>query len=675
MEASTMRRVFAKSGGNVGLALSIMSVAIREGRVRRLEGTWAAVQDLWSAGLRGSMEAQLEDISAPARDALEVITMLDDAGVDTVIELVDWPTLEMLENRGMIRMVMAGERQLVTVVPPLLTEFFQHEGLLSRRLRLSRHISDRVGTERPEQPFRELSPSRIEPDAALVRLIHKRTHARTLAARARWEVCGQARSVWEYATALINAGADPSAVDAVLERPIPFDSDALSVVRLAVLQARWWASAGDVEKAASILTGARTSAGCFAGIIAAAQVRLSCEQGHVPEDFASSLEVGELMPDPVRAAVWDTQILVLNTLGRFTDAARVYAAYEADRRAAAHMTGDTRAQSHLTLLGLGRGREALALSLRAVDESFGLLDVDAARAHGVVAVVCLMMSGDNDPVEDLVSVLTAAGPFPRCAAAQQRVLLTLAAVVAIRKGKTSVGERYLDQLGQLPGQDGLLPGQSPSWARAQRLAFEGGLRDAAALLWNAGDDLWGRGGRAAGLASMLNACEIRPDPKWMAVVAERAPQVHGGLFAAQHAFVKAVSAENGDQLVSAFECLDDTGRRGLAVSALRRATLAYRAAGAEARARAVEARSAEYLDVLAHQAVDADRFATTTVKLTDREVEIARLVAEGMSNPAIASHLVLSIRTVESHMHRIMRKLALPNRQSVGDYILNQHRS
>jgi DNA-binding NarL/FixJ family response regulator len=46
-------------------------------------------------------------------------------------------------------------------------------------------------------------------------------------------------------------------------------------------------------------------------------------------------------------------------------------------------------------------------------------------------------------------------------------------------------------------------------------------------------------------------------------------------------------------------------------------------------------------------------------ELTEREREVLTLVAEGRSNHGIAEMLVLSPKTVESHVGRIMAKLGL----------------
>lgn len=48
-------------------------------------------------------------------------------------------------------------------------------------------------------------------------------------------------------------------------------------------------------------------------------------------------------------------------------------------------------------------------------------------------------------------------------------------------------------------------------------------------------------------------------------------------------------------------------------------------------------------------------------KLTDREREVLKLIAEGCSNKDVARALNLSVRTVETHRERIMRKLKVHN--------------
>ena len=50
--------------------------------------------------------------------------------------------------------------------------------------------------------------------------------------------------------------------------------------------------------------------------------------------------------------------------------------------------------------------------------------------------------------------------------------------------------------------------------------------------------------------------------------------------------------------------------------------------------------------------------------LSERELEVVRLVAEGLSNAAIAGRLFLSEHTVKSHVSRVLRKLGAADRTS-----------
>jgi LuxR family maltose regulon positive regulatory protein len=48
--------------------------------------------------------------------------------------------------------------------------------------------------------------------------------------------------------------------------------------------------------------------------------------------------------------------------------------------------------------------------------------------------------------------------------------------------------------------------------------------------------------------------------------------------------------------------------------------------------------------------------------LSERELEVLRLVAQGMSNGQIAERLVLSVGTVKTHVHSILDKLGVRSR-------------
>jgi DNA-binding NarL/FixJ family response regulator len=61
-----------------------------------------------------------------------------------------------------------------------------------------------------------------------------------------------------------------------------------------------------------------------------------------------------------------------------------------------------------------------------------------------------------------------------------------------------------------------------------------------------------------------------------------------------------------------------------------------------------------------------------TPRLTERETEVLRLVAKGMSYKQIAERLVLSHRTVQNHVQNTLRKLQLHNRVQLVRYAIEQ---
>ncbi len=58
--------------------------------------------------------------------------------------------------------------------------------------------------------------------------------------------------------------------------------------------------------------------------------------------------------------------------------------------------------------------------------------------------------------------------------------------------------------------------------------------------------------------------------------------------------------------------------------------------------------------------------------LTDREMEVLRLVAKGLSNPEIAQRLVITEATVRTHVSNILSKLHLANRVQATLYALQE---
>ncbi|HSP37423.1 MAG TPA: response regulator transcription factor [Frankiaceae bacterium] len=82
------------------------------------------------------------------------------------------------------------------------------------------------------------------------------------------------------------------------------------------------------------------------------------------------------------------------------------------------------------------------------------------------------------------------------------------------------------------------------------------------------------------------------------------------------------------------------------------------------------ARGGSVLDPKVVAALLASRDASPLAHLSERERQVLALMAEGLSNTAIAERLVLSARTVEAHVGHLLGKLDIPDSQETNRRVL-----
>ena len=143
---------------------------------------------------------------------------------------------------------------------------------------------------------------------------------------------------------------------------------------------------------------------------------------------------------------------------------------------------------------------------------------------------------------------------------------------------------------------------------------------------------------------------------------------------AARSHVEAAAEDNPEALLSAGRELQQVGYRGAALHAFTQARALFLAQRMSARAR-VAGEALEALQLRTSKSPEdprptADAPATPTdaspsVTLTERELEVCRLVAEGLTNVQISQRLVLSVRTVESHVLQSSAKLGADHRRDI----------
>jgi ATP/maltotriose-dependent transcriptional regulator MalT len=188
----------------------------------------------------------------------------------------------------------------------------------------------------------------------------------------------------------------------------------------------------------------------------------------------------------------------------------------------------------------------------------------------------------------------------------------------------------------------------------------------------------GERGAARGSAERAVAIAADVDLPMTAAWAERAiarVALDGGdagvaaeaaLAAATRAAGAGAPLEAAESRVLAGRALAEAGDRERAVAELERAATAFEACGAVPRRDAAE-RELRKLGRAVHRrkrkgASDIEALG----ELSERELEVARLVVDRKTNREIAGELFVSLKTVEAHMRNLFRKLGVSSRADVA---------
>jgi len=158
---------------------------------------------------------------------------------------------------------------------------------------------------------------------------------------------------------------------------------------------------------------------------------------------------------------------------------------------------------------------------------------------------------------------------------------------------------------------------------------------------------------ARNVVERLEAEHARADVPLVAAYADRARGLADG---------------DGNTLLACAAAFETIGATRFASESAAEAAEAFVQAGRQDSARRAAARSRELYnrtgegDPPGIEGVDG-----ISVELTAREAEIVELAGRGLSNSEIAEQLVVSVRTVESHLYRAMIKLGISDRRDLGD--------
>jgi DNA-binding CsgD family transcriptional regulator len=545
-------------------------------------------------------------------------------------------------------------RAVINVNPPLLAEIITSSAEPIER----KHVRTRPPQRMPA-PFsagQSVHQTRAEPwksdaEAAIARL-HARASAEATDAQKQWRLDPGPRTALNLASGLLARGAPAEQINAVLTDVHRFESSDYSQTRaLAMWEARWRAwHTNDIEGSIDALAKVRSNQ---------PDPALDALQRHL-ESMAGIRSSGD--------TGWGAS-LELGTPGLAAALEHISAGRSVD--AIALLEGVSVSASEALLYGyaLNWARLMNGELSRVIDDTACLhatalerLDPQALVLYSHLQALALLFAGRIREMQAVLRSALGTGQFAFPFVPVQLSNLTMTAILQARSGLAQAAKMTVKQAQHFGIRYSFVPFASPEWASAYIEAYQG-KGGASDRLWELGLKHESLGYIAAAAMSWALGVE------WNAQQLEHAERVvahlQGNLIAPMIRFQRALATRDLDALEQSWHELSSQGRYlYAAIAAAERAKLASEQAdssGADTWRERVETVSAQ-LGLSIHEIT---RMPTRLARLSEREATIVSRVADGLSNQQIAEDLVLSVRTVENHISRILKKLELSKRNEL----------
>jgi len=694
LDPDAAARLWTLTRGNALYLRNIVEQEVADGRLElvgeRSDGEchWRWTGDpIVAPGLVELIESRIGDLPAPVADVIDALAVGEPIGLATLTRITDPAAVEDADTRGLIMLEPAVGGVEVRVAHPLYGEVRRKRAAPVRLRRLRGLVATELATADDCDDVgvvvrrATLSiDSDLTPDAdLLVRAAHGAVWladlplADRLAQAAIGAGAGpEANFVRAHALSWLSRGEEAEALLAEIPTSQLTDVDR---ARFAFLRASnmLWVLADPVRAKELIDDASHTTSPQARSYIDAflTVYWFAVDQPGLATQASKHLALDDL-PAVVDAEIAWALAAIAADVGRTTDAvALADAGYAvATRSFDAPQMRFNIADAHVSALLLsGRVTEAVEVAERVREQAADL--PGAAHLLGAaVAGRAALGAGHLDTactmLEQAAVALSASGHaigwgyryhFPRSTA------------LAIR-GSTGEASAALAALDELRRPFRSLDYER-SLARAWLAAGQGAVSEGITILLSAAERA-GASGQFAAEVSCLQTATQFGDRSGGPRLRELEAIVEGPRVGLAARFSDALRDGNAAELSAVSEEFERMGDLVAAVDAAAHAATGYRRQDLRGSALACSTRADELAQQCGGASTPALRQSSEQLPLTDREREIGMLIADGLSNRAIAERLSLSPRTVESHIYRAMAKTGTTTRDELGN-LLRRH--
>jgi DNA-binding NarL/FixJ family response regulator len=679
VEGGTAHRLADVCQGNPLYLREMVEGSLAAGTLQQAAGLWRLTGTTEATPLLDDLVAsRLAPLDAASREVLELVALAEPVALDLLTVVSEAHRVEALERAALLVVRDDGDGLRVSTVHPLHAERLLATLPATTRRRLSRTLAAATGSPSPASVGDELQAVVWHLDGG-VPLPHDRLIE---AARAAFDV-GDTETAARLAVAAFEVGAGTDAAllaswclaeigyqdegTDVVERAIAAATDdrELAFLRMRNAEGVWWHAQRPDQAEATLAAAADASP--VGAAFAAAQRSVFAALSGRPDDVVRHSAGLDRHADPWVDSTANLALGLADVLSGRVEA------------------------------GAERATDAFARVQAATRSSMN----GDPGVHVVVRTYCLVLAGAIAEADELAQLvydvaITRPGRQARAWGAMLR------AEVALARGRPLDAQRWFVEA-EVGWADGQLPGPA-RWCAigcALAAALTGRSDDVDATLaradgydgtgfgiWDPRRDraqLWaahlqGDGSvparaavsveQARALGTHQAALEQAHDLWRLGFGAEAAALIGRPLEGARNAALRTVvEASAGDDVEAVAAAADDLEAMGClldAAEAMAHVARAHRRAGRSRPAERAAARSGALAGRCPGAATPALAERRSATGVSARELQVARLAASGMTNRAIARHLVVSERTVENHLYRVFTKLGIGARDELA---------
>lgn len=685
VDPDAAQRLWTLTRGNALYLRNIVEQEVADGRLEERDGVWRWTDDpVVAPGLVELIESRIGDLPAPVADVIDALAVGEPIELPALARITDPAAVEEADTRGLITLEPVAGGLEVRVAHPLYGEVRRKRAAPTRLRRLRGLVaaelaaSDDGGDVQVAVRRATLSlDSDLPPDAdLLVRAANGAVWladlhlADRLAEAAILAGAGpEANLVRAHALSWLGRGEEADTTLAEIRTGELSDDDRARFAFLRASNMLWVLT--DSARAKELIDDASHTASPQARSYIDAFLTVywfAMDQPEVAMQASKKLALDNL-PAVVDAEIAWVLAAIAADAGRTTEAVAI---------ADAGYTGTTRsldapqmkfniADAHVSALLLaGRIGDAVEVAERVRQQAADL--PGAAHLLGAaVAGRAALVAGRLDTASLLLKqAADALSDLGYAVGWGYRYHLPRTTALAML-GSTDEAATALEALDKLQRPFRPLDYEY-SLARAWVAAGQGAVSEAKTILLSAAQRARAKGQFAAEVMCLQIATQFG-DRSTAPRLRELEAIVEGPRVGLDARFAEALRDGDAAELAAVSEDFERMGDLVAAVDAAAHAGIEYRRQDLRGSALGRSTRA----DALAQQCGGADtpalRQASEQLPLTDRELEIVTLIADGLSNRAVAERLTLSVRTVESHIYRAMSKTGTTSREELASLL------